>query len=30
MTERAMIANKIGKYVPLSNDDVRKILRNSL
>ncbi|MDU0199466.1 MULTISPECIES: iron-containing alcohol dehydrogenase [Paenibacillus] len=30
MTERAMLADQIGNYVPLSNEDVRKILRNSL
>ncbi|NIK71901.1 iron-containing alcohol dehydrogenase [Paenibacillus sp. BK720] len=30
MTERAMLADQIGSYVPLTKDDVRKILRNSL
>ncbi|MCY9656612.1 iron-containing alcohol dehydrogenase [Paenibacillus chondroitinus] len=30
MTERAMLADQIGNYVPLAIEDVRKILRNSL
>ncbi|MGQ7889815.1 iron-containing alcohol dehydrogenase [Paenibacillus sp. WC2504] len=30
MTERAMLADQIGSYVPLTKEDVRKILRNSL
>ncbi|MCK9861300.1 iron-containing alcohol dehydrogenase [Paenibacillus sp. ATY16] len=30
MTERAMLAEQIGNYVPLTKEDVRKILRNSL
>ncbi|MFC5448999.1 dehydroquinate synthase/iron-containing alcohol dehydrogenase family protein [Paenibacillus aestuarii] len=30
MTERAMLAEQVGSYVPLTNKDIRKILRNSL
>ncbi|MBO7746749.1 iron-containing alcohol dehydrogenase [Paenibacillus sp. MWE-103] len=30
MTERAMLADQIGSYVPLTREDVRRILRNSL
>ncbi|NBD23101.1 iron-containing alcohol dehydrogenase [Paenibacillus glycinis] len=30
MTERAMLAEQIGNYVPLTKDDVRTILRKSL
>ncbi|MEC0270394.1 iron-containing alcohol dehydrogenase [Paenibacillus anseongense] len=30
MTERAMLADQIGSYVPLTKEDVKKILRNSL
>ncbi|MEK5645754.1 NADH-dependent alcohol dehydrogenase [Paenibacillus rhizosphaerae] len=30
MTERAMLADRIGNYVPLTHKDVKKILRNSL